>query len=302
MIRVYLIFLIVFFVLTSHITKAQSSIQCIDILGGTENGDSDVALDDGDCTTNYQIWHEFVALCWTSGGTPIIDRSLIKFDLFQIPSNATIINANLKLHKHPNPVSANGIPFNGDCSFYVQRVQESWSPNTTNWCNQPTSAISDQILVPCQSFINLDSLNIDVTSMIDSMLLSPQNNNGFMIKMKTESPYCSATFASQNFSDQNLHPKLNICYSTITSIKDEQNKFKNNFSISQNNNNSQIDIVFKTNTNCKITLYSINASKIFESTNNSSFNIDLPLSNGFYVCTIKDLEMGSEANYKLVIK
>jgi hypothetical protein len=281
---------------------AQGSNQCVEISGGGEMGDTDVALDDGDCSTNFQSWHELVALCWTSGGQPIIDRSLIKFDLQQIPNESNILSASLKLYKHPAPTSANGVSFNGDCSFYVQRVQEVWYPNLVTWCNQPSTDSSDQILINCDSFVNLDSLSIDVTSMINNMYSNPQNNFGFLIKMKTELPYNSATFTSKNYPEQSLIPKLNVCYSTITKIKNEESTFKNNFSISQNNSNSKIDFVFKAPTNCIISIYSINSSKIFETQQNSSFSLDLPIEKGMFICQIRDLNSNNEANFKLFLK
>jgi hypothetical protein len=300
MLKIFLISLFVIF--QTILLMAQDSNQCVEISGGGEMGDTDVALDDGDCSTNFVSWHELVALCWASGGQPIIDRSLIKFDLQQIPNSSNILSANLKLYKHPAPTSANGTSFNGDCSFYIQRVQELWYPNSVTWCNQPSTDSSNQILINCDSFINLDSLSVDVTSMINNMFSNPQNNFGFLIKMKTELPYNSATFTSQNYPEQSLIPKLNVCYSTITKIKNEESTFKNNFSISHNNSNSKIDFVFKAPTNCIVSIYSLNSSKIFETQQNSSFSLDLPLEKGMFICQIRDLNLNNEANFKLFLK
>jgi hypothetical protein len=275
--------ILLLFLFTLETSMAQDTTTCTS-LGArkTDVDDLDVALDDGDCTTNYQSWHEMVCLAWTAGGQTIIDRSLIKFDASAIPSNATINSAILKLHKHPNPTSANGIAFNGDCSFWVQQINSSWSPSSVKWCNQPSVNLNNQIGISCSSFINSDSIMIDVTSMFASMLV-PSNNNGFMIRMMDESPYNSATFASQNFSNSSKWPSLDVCYTVPLGIHDRANR-SNQF-LQIYDEESQIRIASVNQQFFEYKLFDMSAAMVYQSNGlGREFSISkISLSKGLYI-------------------
>src|ERR1039457_4771235 len=49
---------------------------------------------------NYPNYPDFIANAWTSGGNPLLERSLMQFDLSSIPNNASIISAQLSLYGH----------------------------------------------------------------------------------------------------------------------------------------------------------------------------------------------------------
>ncbi|HEV8507967.1 MAG TPA: DNRLRE domain-containing protein [Chitinophagaceae bacterium] len=151
---------------------------------------------------------------WTSGSTPYTVREAIKFDLSGIPTNSTIISANLYLYSYPSPtlngnfVDAN---FGTDNTMLVQQIISNWSPATSNWLNQPATSTTNQIVVPSTSQSNLD-LNLDVTNMISSMV-NGNANYGFFLKIQNEVYYnCRIFVSSYNTSYSSKHPKLVVVY------------------------------------------------------------------------------------------
>jgi len=151
---------------------------------------------------------------WTRNGLSFIVRSLLKFDLSSIPSNATIVSANLYLYSYPNP------PHNGNLndanygpanSMYVSQVTANWSPGTVTWFNQPATSATNQLSVPTTSSSQLD-LNLDVTNMVGSMV-SNNANYGFLVKIQNEVTYNSRIFvSSHNTTYTTKWPKLVVVY------------------------------------------------------------------------------------------
>ena len=151
---------------------------------------------------------------WTTGGNPVIIRSLLKFDWGAIPQNATIVSANLYLYSYPPPaVNGNFTDpnFGTANGMVLQRAATDWSPATLTWANQPAGVATNQILIPHTTSSILD-LNIDVTSLVSTMV-STNANYGFLIKLQNETIYNSRIFASSYYTaNAAKHPKLVIVY------------------------------------------------------------------------------------------
>jgi len=150
---------------------------------------------------------------WTSGGTPYTVRSLLKFDLSSVPTNANIVSAHLYLYSYPSPtLNGNFIDANFGTanSFTVQRVTANWSPGSTNWFNQPPVTTANQVVVPHTSQSVLD-LDLDVKNMISPMINS--GNYGFLMKIENETFYNSRIFVSSyNTAYPAKRPKLVVVY------------------------------------------------------------------------------------------
>lgn len=58
---------------------------------------------------------------------------------------------------------------------------------------------------------NLD-YEIDVETLVEDMILSPEEGFGFMFRLVNEDTYNSLLFASSDNADATLHPKLLIVY------------------------------------------------------------------------------------------
>ncbi len=92
----------------------------------------------------------------------IENRTLLRFDLSAIPSNAIITRAELRLYQ----TSASGSPW----SIAIQRVQDPWSEETVTWANQPTGQIWATVDAP-------DGRNLqvawDVTGLVEDWVYRP---------------------------------------------------------------------------------------------------------------------------------
>ncbi|MBC7884601.1 MAG: DNRLRE domain-containing protein, partial [Saprospiraceae bacterium] len=139
---------------------------------------------------------EIGAAYWTSQGTEVGMRGAMKFDLTNIPSNASIISAKLSLYSHPDPVNGDQVGPNSGTnnSMLIQRITSPWVANTVRWVNQPTSTNSLQVVIPATAQSSLDLVNINVKDLVSSMIVS--NNYGFLIRLQNEVVYNSRIFCS----------------------------------------------------------------------------------------------------------
>jgi hypothetical protein len=155
---------------------------------------------------------ELVAAAWTVGGIPFYVRGAFKFDLSSIPSNATILSAKLTLYSNPTPINGNHVDANygSNNSMFISRITANWSAATLDWNNQPPVSTTDQISIPQTSQPFLDLVDIDVKTMIASMVST--NNYGFMIQLQNEIIYDSRIFCSSKYTDATKHPKLVVTY------------------------------------------------------------------------------------------
>lgn len=155
---------------------------------------------------------DFVCAAWTMGGSNISSRSIVKFDLSSIPSNASILTAKLTLYSNPTPLMGDLINANSGSNnaMYIQRVTSSWVPSSTVWLNQPSTTTSDQVLIPHTSQSMLDLPDIDVKNLISGML--GNNNFGLLIKLQNEIAYNIRDFCSSKYSNSAKRPTLIITY------------------------------------------------------------------------------------------
>jgi hypothetical protein len=178
-----------------------------------------------------------------------VNRALLHFNLTSIPSNAVITNAELDLFAY-GPVSSYPGHSGSANNALIERVTGNWTENTVTWNNQPTTTISNQVPLNGTTNPTLDYLNINVTSLIQDILLS-QNNNGMMLKLASETASNLLYFCSKDHFDLSKHPKLRVSYAcnsasvseinqTITKINCFPNPAKSiiNFSINSKINGS----------------------------------------------------------------
>lgn len=145
-------------------------------------------------------------------GDPVNIRALLKFDLSNIPDSAKIVSAKLTLYSNPTPLNGiDGNPNYGtDNALLIQGVASPWVYNTVNWLNQPAGSETNQIEIPHTDEPTLDLLDIDVKDLVTEMFNG--ENNGFLIKLKTEAIYNFRIFCSSKYSDPAKHPKLEVIY------------------------------------------------------------------------------------------
>jgi hypothetical protein len=180
----------------------------------------DAYIDNRSNNNNYGNHIDFPAIAWTNNGTPVDARGLIDFDLSSIPNGATINSASLSLYSYSSPANGDHSTRNGSNKSVLTRITNSWDESTVNWNNQPTTTTQNQVFLPASTDSIQDYLNIDVKKLVQDMIVDPNNSYGFLLKLVTEQYYRRMIFASSDNADSKLHPKLEICYSTITSISE----------------------------------------------------------------------------------
>jgi hypothetical protein len=155
---------------------------------------------------------ELDAATWTSGGQTVFVRGAVAFDLSAIPSTATIISARLSLYSNPTPLNGSlTVPNEGPANaMLIRRITSSWNPAATFWLNQPTTTVTDQVVIPHTSLPSLDLVDVDVKNMVATMVSS--GNYGFMIQLQNESIYNMRSFCSSLHAQSAKHPKIVVVY------------------------------------------------------------------------------------------
>jgi hypothetical protein len=161
---------------------------------------------------NFGMHPEFSASAWTSSGVPLAVRSLIKFNLASISTDAEIISARLYLYSVDNTVNGPGhSTLSGSNAFILQKVTSDWDESLVTWNTQPSATEEGQILLPASDSALQDYI-INITDLVQGMVNDPLTNFGMMIKLEQERYYRRILFASSDHDQQTKHPKLEISY------------------------------------------------------------------------------------------
>lgn len=138
---------------------------------------------------------------------PQVFRTFIQYDVSSIPANAVIVEAKLKL----TPISVNNAV---NHPLYVERVTESWAESSITWNNQPEVTSVDQISIPHADVSGSGVHELEVTKHVQQMVSDPAINNGWRIRLQTES--ASANFGiyynSSEAGNSIKHPVLTVKY------------------------------------------------------------------------------------------
>lgn len=214
---------------------------------------------------------EFIAARWTFQGVQGTLRSLLKFNLDSIPTNAIIDSAFMSLFWNNN---TNSQGHSGDNKSYLYRIIENWNELTVTWNNQPNISNSGAILLNTSTSQNQDYLNIDVTNAIASMHANPSANFGFMLKLENESIYRSMKFCSSDYSGASKRPRLKVCYHLITEVNNLQ-PLTNKYQIGPNpfSNSLNISLDYTNNETYEIILFDALGREINRTTTFTSLNI-----------------------------
>ena len=172
----------------------------------------DAYMDDLFPTTNSGSHTDFAAIAWTNGGTPVVARCLVEFDLSSLPINAKIISAKLSLFSYNSISNGSHNPLSGPNDAVLRRITSPWTENAVTWNTQPAIATLDEVVIPATSLSIQHYLNIDVTTFVIYWKANPLQNYGMMIGLVNESYYRSMIFASSDCGTASLYPKLEIAY------------------------------------------------------------------------------------------
>lgn len=149
---------------------------------------------------------------WTAFGNPLNSREIIQFDYSSIPPSAVVDSAQLYLFAANNPVGGNTVDahFGDNNACSIQRITTTWGlPCPFSWNNPPAVTATSQAIIP-QSTSSFEDNKIDVTALVKDMLTN--GNNGFLIRLQTETPYNIRQYISSLNSNTAKRPKLIIYY------------------------------------------------------------------------------------------
>ncbi len=175
-----------------------------------------------------------------------LSRSLVEWDLNQLPKSAVIKKAILTLY-YPYNVYPDTLPFIDDAgnkytgidssevpyelkyAAVLQRVLSPWEEYKVTWMNQPETTEENQVFIPRKDYILYDyncvdrfvppvSEVVDVTALLTDMVKSGQHS--MLMKLVNEEVYEMFRFASSDFNVlspvsselRTLWPKLEIYY------------------------------------------------------------------------------------------
>ena len=166
-------------------------------------------------TVNYGSNPQFGANSWTYQGIPGNVRSIVQFDLSQLPPDAVITSAYLSLYAWPYSTGfGQHSHFSQSNIGWLRRVTSSWDENTVTWNIQPTNTAQNQVVVPESTSPTEDYLNMDVTQLVQDMIDNPSQSFGFLLMEQINDYYCRLNFCSSDFPDITKHPKLVINYTS----------------------------------------------------------------------------------------
>lgn len=145
-----------------------------------------------------------------------LNRSLLWFDLTQLPKSAIIKKVILRLsYDVPVPwdstIFATDITSTNFIGGVLQQVTEPWEESKVTWNNQPASIEANQVLIP--PFIrNVNFIEVDVTRLFVPMTANPLPDHGMKFRLWPEDKFPGFRFASSDFPEPSMRPKLIIHY------------------------------------------------------------------------------------------
>jgi hypothetical protein len=164
----------------------------------------DTRINDYYPSTNYGDYDNMKIWAWTISGSTILSYSMIEFDLFDIPVDAVVLNAQLFLYHHP--INTNSTS-SGSNELYVERITSTWDEFNLTWENKPTTTIANRIIIP-QTTADQEDKVVDVTELVQDMIMYPDESFGFLFKLVYPEPYRQMVFSFSDIEEENLRPML----------------------------------------------------------------------------------------------
>lgn len=181
-------------------------------------------------TTNYNT-NVLRGNAFTFNGDPGTQRGLFQFDLSSIPSNATILLAELYLFSPDSPHTQYQYGLN---EAIVQRITSTWTENGVTWNNQPNVTALHQVTLATSTSNYQNYTHIPVTAMVQDMVANPATSFGFELRLLTEQEYRRITFASSRYPNATKRPKLEITYRVVETVGIPENTRRNSVAIFPN--------------------------------------------------------------------
>lgn len=166
--------------------------------------------------TNYSTFKRVSMRAWTDSGSPMFNRTVMRFILDEIPVGSQVTSAKLFLYSDPLETSSSSAEGNsqlsGSNAFYIESITEPWNDLTVTWNNQPLSTTDNRILVPA-STSPTENIQIDLTAMVQTWVNTPNSNFGIKMFLQTETYYRARNYGSMEHENTAIRPRLVVNYS-----------------------------------------------------------------------------------------
>lgn len=171
---------------------------------------NDVTIWESNPNTNYESESALYAGNYNSGAA----KALVKYDLSDIPENATIISANFYIYRK------NSISPTSDENANVYRVTSSWEESTVTW-NSFSNAYDEHNVWATFSTVGSAWTNTSVTDLIQAWVSGTHANNGLLIDISSS---YAQDFKSSEYSSS-YAPYLVISYESCETLPIELIEF-----------------------------------------------------------------------------
>jgi hypothetical protein len=171
----------------------------------------DAVIQSYSANVNFGNTPHLTVLSWTVSDKYNTVRSLIEFNLTDIPQQTSVKAAFLSFYFTSYQSFTQ---HSGNNAFTISKVDQKWYENEVTWNNQPSTVFDKTVVFVPKSKTDFQSYtNIDVTGMVQDMIDNPANNHGFMLKLVDELPYRSVVIlASSDYEVSSMRPKLVVYY------------------------------------------------------------------------------------------
>lgn len=147
-----------------------------------------------------------------------LNRSLIWFNLNTLPDSSVIRKVVLRLsYDLPVPWDSTiiipGTNSSATMGGVLRQVIAPWEESKVTWNNQPASTEINQVIIS-PFILNTNFIDVDVTKLFVSLSTNPLPNHGMLFRLIPENSFPGFRFASSDFPEPALRPKLTIYYTS----------------------------------------------------------------------------------------
>lgn len=158
--------------------------------------------------TNYGSDSTMIVRSYQTGAVGRNGRSVVQFDISQIPQGSTVSSATLSLYASAVPARTR--------TYYAHRITTSWDEGTVTWNTPWKTPGGDYAASPISATTpsTPDWMKWDVTKDVEAFIAGTYPNYGWLIKDDHEGdkPSYETTFYTKEEATETLRPKLVVTF------------------------------------------------------------------------------------------
>ena len=144
-------------------------------------------------------------------------RGFIEFDLYGLPSNATVSSATLNLY-------GSGHNYTRPNNSFLYINTSPWTEPSLTWNTQPSHTTANSLALATSTAVN-QNYTLNVTSQVQNWVQNPSDNFGWKLMLNDEatSNYATMSFGSSDHGTAGLRPNLIITVNIPASTESSRN-------------------------------------------------------------------------------